>query len=66
VSEIWPYGIERAGMSLETYCKIVSGIWSTYWTPQQGKLVQRPIAELPAYAAKLGRKVKHENVIFTD
>jgi len=66
VSEIWPYGIERAGMSLETYCKIVGGIWSTYWTEQRGKLVQHPITELPAYAAKLGRKVKHENVIFTD
>jgi FkbM family methyltransferase len=66
VSEIWPYGIERAGMSLETYCEIVSGIWPTYWTEQRGKLVQHPIGELPKYVAKLGRGTKHENVIFTD
>lgn len=66
VSEIWPYGIERAGMPLETYCEIARGIWSTYWTEQRGRLVQHPIAELPKYVAKLGRGVKHENVIFTD
>ncbi|MBC8354922.1 MAG: FkbM family methyltransferase [Planctomycetes bacterium] len=65
VSEIWPYGIERAGMSLDTYCEIASGIWSTYWTERRGTLVQHPIAELPTYAAKLARGVKHENVIFT-
>lgn len=66
VSEIWPYGIERAGMSLETYCEIVGGIWSNYWTEQRGKLIQHAMSELPAYMTKLRRKVKHENVIFTD
>lgn len=66
VSEIWPYGIERAGMSLENYCEIVSGIWPTYWTERHGTLVRHPIAELPTYVAKLGRTTKHENVIYTD
>ena len=65
VSEIWPYGIERAGMSLDTYCEIASGIWSTYWTERRGKFTQHPIAELPAHLATLGRTVKHENVIYT-
>lgn len=66
VSEIWPYGIERAGMSLKTYCEVASSIWSTYWTERHGKLIQHPIAELPTYVAKLGRTTKHENVIYTD
>ena len=65
VSKIWPYGIDRSGMSLETYCNIASGIRSTYWTEHRGKLVQQPISELPKYVAKLGRSIKHENVIFT-
>ena len=66
VSEVWPYGIERAGMSLETYCEIVGGIWSTYWTEHRGKFVQHPIGELPKYAAKFGQSAKYKNVIFTD
>jgi len=66
VSEIWPYGIERAGMSLGRYCEIVGGIWSSYWTERRGKFVQHPMTELPAYVAKLGRRAKHDNVIYTD
>ena len=31
VSEVWPYGILRAGMTLEEFCNIVNGIWSDYW-----------------------------------
>jgi len=65
VAEIWPYGIERAGLSLETYCEIVSGIWSTYWTERRGSFVQHPISELPQHVAKLGQGVKYDNVIFT-
>ena len=65
VSEIWPYGIERAGLSQESYCEIVSGIWSTYWTEHRGTFSQHPISELPMYVAELGQGVKHKNVIFT-
>jgi len=65
VSEIWPYGIERAGMSLKTYCEIASSLWSTCWTERRGKLTRHPIAELRAYLEKLGRTNKHQNAIFT-
>lgn len=65
VSEVWPYGIERAGMSLAAYCEIASSFWSNYWTERRGKFVRHSMDELPAYLAKLNRGVKHKNVIFT-
>ncbi len=65
VSELWPYGIERSGMSLQQYCEIAGGIWSSYWTERHGKFRQHPISELPTYMAKLGRSSKHDNVIYT-
>ena len=66
VSEIWPYAIERTGMSLEAYCRIAAGIWSKFCTERRGKFAKHPIAELPTYVARLGRSVKHANVIYTN
>lgn len=66
VSEIWPYGIQRAGMSLESYCQIAASIWTKFWTERHGRFTQHPIAELPDYVAKFGRSSKHENVVYTD
>ena len=45
VSEIWPYGIERTGMSLQAYCRIAAGIWSKFWTERRGEFAEHPIAE---------------------
>ena len=64
VSEVWPYGIRRAGMSLDRYCEIASGIWSTYWTERRGRFVRHEISELPAYVTQLGRTARHDNVIY--
>jgi len=66
VSEIWPYGIQRAGMSLDAYCDIARSYWSTFWTEQRGALVSHPIAELNSYVEKLGRTARHENVIYAE
>ena len=65
VSEIWPYGIRRAGMSQEQFCDIATGFWSSYWTLREGEFVRHPIETLTTLFDKLGYGRSHENVIFT-
>ncbi len=63
VSEVWPYGILRAGMSLETFASIVTGIWTDYWIID--RFVRYPITVFDRYLDELGPDGDFENVIFT-
>jgi FkbM family methyltransferase len=65
VSEIWPYGILRAGMSLEEFASIVRGIWSDYWIERRERLIRYPISVFDRYLEELGTEGHFENVIFT-
>jgi len=65
VTEIWPYGITRAGMSQETFCGIVGNIWSAYWVKRRGKFVKYPIDVFYTYFDELGYDGDFDNVIFT-
>jgi len=65
VSEIWPYGILRAGMPLEKFVSLVQSIWSDYWVQRRGKFVRYPIAVFDRFLAELGTDGAFENVIFT-
>jgi len=65
VSEIWPYGIQRAGMSQEEFCRIVAEIWSSYWVKRRGKFVKYPIDIFYTYFDELGYGDEYGNVIFT-
>jgi len=65
VSEVWPYGILRAGMSLEQYIEIVSGTWSDYWVERRGRYTRYPISVLDRYLDEIGTGEHYENVIFT-
>jgi FkbM family methyltransferase len=65
VSEIWPYGIKRSGMSVDNFFNIVSGIWTSYWIRRNGKFTKYPIGDLKKLFDELGDQGKHENIIFT-
>ncbi len=65
VSEIWPYGIRRAGMSLEHFASTVSSIWSDYWIERRNRFTRYPIAVFDRYLEELGTEGHLENVIFT-
>lgn len=66
VTEIWPYGIRRAGMSPERFRNIVTEIWSSCWIMRNGTFVQYSVAELPTLFDELGYEGRHTNVIFTN
>jgi FkbM family methyltransferase len=65
VSEIWPYGILRAGIRLESFVKTASSVWTDYWVDRRGRFTRYPIAVLDHYLDELGSDGYYENVIFT-
>lgn len=65
VSEIWPYGIQRAGMSQKEFCAIVKEIWSAYWVKRRGRFVKYPIDIFYTYLDELAYDRDFDNVIFT-
>lgn len=53
VSEIWPYAIERSGMSLQEFSTIVTGIWNAYYAWHNGRFVRFEISEFPGLLESL-------------
>lgn len=64
VTELWPYGIYRAGMSKEQFCEIAAELWSSYWIKQGGGFIQYPISNLSSFFDILGHEGNFENIIF--
>lgn len=46
VSEFWPYGIKRSGMSLEDYYQVVSETFTCFYYFHKGQYERRPITEI--------------------
>ena len=66
VSELWPYGILRSGMTREDYVSIVSDIWTSYWIRKsEGIFVKYPIAAIGTFFDELCHNGAFDNVIFT-
>ncbi len=65
VAEVWPYGILRSGMSLETFASAVSGIWSDYWVERRNRFTRYPMAVFDRFLEEIGTGGHYENVIFT-
>ncbi len=65
VSELWPYGIQRSGMSQEKFCSIVQKIWQSFWIKRRTKFVQYPIEIFPTLFDELGDDGDYDTVIFT-
>jgi hypothetical protein len=67
VSEIWPYGMQRAGMAQETFYAIVNETWSSYWRRREGRFVEYPIDTFQSVFDDLGLDGDaYDNVIFTN
>lgn len=64
VSEIWPYGLQRAGFDADRFRELARRYWSSYWVPRRGRFVQYPIDVLPSLFQELGEEGGHENVVF--
>jgi len=46
IAEFWPYGLERAGCSVDEFCSIVEANFETFARLQAPEIVLRPIAQL--------------------
>lgn len=65
VAEIWPYGLQRVGMSSQYFCSIVGDIWTVYWVRRGTRFIRHPIDMLYTYFDELGYDGAFGNVIFT-
>ena len=65
VAEVWPYGLQRVGMSSQDFCSIVSGIWDAYWVKRNARFIRYPINLLHTYFDELGHDGAFGNVVFT-
>jgi FkbM family methyltransferase len=67
VSEVWPYGILRSGMTILEFCGIAGLYWSTFWVWRRcGRYIAYPIGDLPKFCEELGDgEGAGEDVIFT-
>ena len=63
VSEIWPYGILRSGMSLDEFCRIVQSNWSDYWVLRGERFIRYPISMFDRYLDEI--EDGDGNVVFT-
>jgi FkbM family methyltransferase len=46
VSEFWPYGIERSGMSRERYCEVAGSLFTSFFTFEGEQVVEHDIEQL--------------------
>lgn len=65
LSEFWPYGILRSGMSQQQFCNICSELWSSYWVIRRGRFVRYPIYTLDIFFDEIGYSGEFDNILFT-
>ena len=65
VSEVWPYGIVRAGMTLDQFNELVVSIWPCFWMKRRDHFARYPIAAFRAFLDDVGMDGYHDNVIFS-
>jgi len=63
VTEVWPYGIGRAGMSRETFSATLASHWGTFAIRQRGGFEQHPISEIVDVYTDLERAGRFQNLI---
>jgi FkbM family methyltransferase len=65
VSEIWPYGIARSGMTSEQFYEIVESFWTEYCVIRKGQFERYGMQTFREYYAGLGAtEGNFQNVIF--
>ncbi len=64
VSEIWPYGLRKAEMSVDTFCGIAAGFWPRFWETGSAPFKEHSIDELPAFMDRFQGEEAFDNVVF--
>lgn len=64
VSEFWPYGIERSGMSRERYCEIAASLFTDFLTFEGEEVVGHDIGQLADQFDLFGGPRKVSQLIF--
>jgi FkbM family methyltransferase len=64
VSELWPYGLERAGNSITSFCSLASELWTHYYVFRRDRYVEYPIETLASFFAELAGPFAYDNIIF--
>lgn len=64
VSEVWPYGMRRAGMSAEDFCEIAGRFWPRFWETASMPFREHPIDALPEFMSRFRGEDEFENVLF--
>ena len=66
VTEVWPYGIKRSGMTLEQFCANASRYWPSFWVWRRcGDYVRYSTSTLLKFCEELGDQGEFDDVIFT-
>jgi FkbM family methyltransferase len=65
VAEVWPYGLKRAGVSQDQFCRLAQQYWSDYWMLRRDKLVRYPTAVLASLFDELGDEDDGHNILLT-
>ena len=65
VSEIWPYGIARAGMTMDQFNSVITSIWPYFWMKRRTHFARYPIVAFRAFLDDVGLDGYYDNVIFT-
>ena len=63
MTEVWPYGIDRSGVSMEQFAEIVATYWQQYWVATKTGWVHHEMADFPDLLRELGLGGKQANVI---
>lgn len=64
VSELWPYGLARAGTDQPAFCALAAELWSHYYVFRRDHYVEYPIGSLGNLFAELAGPFAYDNVIF--
>ncbi|MBI3817130.1 MAG: FkbM family methyltransferase [Planctomycetes bacterium] len=68
-TEIWPYGIRRAGMTREEFCDIIRSTWPHYWMlrgqRKKKHFVKYPTSIFDTVFDEIGFEGAYENVLLT-
>jgi len=65
VTEVWPYGLLRAGTELPEFCSMISQNWHDFWVWRRSKFVKYPIQHFPLFLSELGCDIDHDNIILS-
>ena len=64
VSELWPYGLARAGTDQTSFCALAAELWSHYYVFRRDHYVEYPIDSLGYLFAELTGPFAYDNVVF--